>query len=414
MSTEAKSAAHWGRNGLFVIVCGAVAVGISMGVRQGFGVFTQPVSLDLGTGREMFALAIAVQNLVFGLAQPFVGAIADRYGAGRVMIVGALIYALGLVLASISADPVGLNLTLGVLIGIGLSGTTYVTVLGAVGRAVPPERRSIAFGITTAAGSFGMFLFVPVSQGLIDWLDWRGALWVLAIVAACLVATAAGIRGKATGDGPNALTAELPSLRAALHVAARYPSYWLLNAGFFVCGFHIVFVGIHLAPYLSDNGIAPEVAANALAVIGLANIFGSYLFGRWGQFHSKRLLLALLYTLRAAIMLIFLLLPLTPVTAIAFGVLFGFVWLATVPLTSGLVAQMFGTRYLSTLYGVVFLSHQIGGFLGGWLGGYVYDLDGTYDAVWIISIALGLLAALIHLPIRERPAPALAVVPTGG
>lgn len=407
MSDVATVTKKWGRNGLFVIVCGALAVGIAMGVRQGFGVFTLPVSMDLGTGREVFALAIALQNLIFGLVQPVVGAVADRFGAGRVMIVGALIYALGLVLASMSADPLGLNLTLGVLVGIGLSGTTYVTVLGAIGRAVPPERRSIAFGIATAAGSFGMFLFVPVSQGLIDWLDWRGALWVLAIFATCLIATSAGIRGKATGDGPNALTTELPSLRAALHAAARYPSFWLLNAGFFVCGFHIVFVGIHLPSYLIDNGISLSVAANALAVIGLANIFGSYLFGRWGQFHSKRLLLALLYTIRAAIMLIFLILPLTEVTALAFGVLFGFVWLATVPLTSGLVAQMFGTRYLSTLYGIVFLSHQIGGFLGGWLGGYVYDLEGNYDAVWTISIVLGLLSALIHLPIRERPSPAL-------
>ncbi|MEO1225281.1 MAG: MFS transporter [Pseudomonadota bacterium] len=407
MQIEAKSSTGWGRNGLFVLTCGAVAVAIAMGVRQGFGVFTQPVSMDLGTGREVFALAIALQNLVFGLVQPVVGAIADRYGSGRVMIVGALIYALGLVLASVSADPLGLNLTLGVLVGIGLSGTTYVTVLGAIGRAVPPERRSIAFGITTAIGSFGMFLFVPVSQGLIDWLDWRGALLALAIIASCLVATAAGIRGKATGDSPNALTSELPSLRVALAAASRYPSYWLLNAGFFVCGFHIVFVGIHLTPYLTDNGISLATAGWALAVIGLANIFGSYFFGHMGQYHSKRLLLALLYTLRAAIMVIFLVLPLTPVTALTFGVLFGFVWLATVPLTSGLVAQMFGTRYLSTLYGIVFLSHQVGGFLGGWLGGYVYDLDGNYDAVWILSIALGLLSALLHLPIRERPAPAL-------
>ncbi|MEM7441968.1 MAG: MFS transporter [Pseudomonadota bacterium] len=407
MSTESQSAAKWGRNGLFVIACGAVAVAISFGIRQGFGVFTLPISMDLGTGREAFALAMALQNLVFGLVQPFVGAIADRFGAGRVMIVGALLYALGLVLASLSTDPLGLNLTIGVLIGLGLSGTTYVTVLGAIGRAVPPERRSIAFGIATAIGSFGMFLFVPISQGLIDWLDWRGALWAFAILATCLVATAAGIRGKATGDGPNALTTELPSLNAALRAARGYPSYWLLNAGFFVCGFHIVFVGIHLQPYLIDNGLGLGVAANALALIGLANVFGSYLFGRLGQYHSKRLLLAFLYTFRAAIMVIFLVLPLTPVTALAFGLLFGFVWLATVPLTSGLVAHMFGTRYLSTLYGIVFLSHQIGGFLGGWLGGFVYDLNGNYDAVWTVSIILGLLSAALHLPIREQPAPAL-------
>ncbi|MEQ9811197.1 MAG: MFS transporter [Azospirillaceae bacterium] len=395
------TAPRWSRAALAAMIGGAIAVAIAFGVRQSMGVFTQPVSLEIGDGRAAFAFAIALQNLLFGVAQPFVGAIADRWGAGRVMVAGAALYALGLTIAAMAQDPLGLHVSLGVLVGLGLSGTTYVTVLGVVGRLVPPERRSIAFGLVTAAGSFGMFAMVPGAQGLIDWLDWRGALWVMVVLVSVLAATALGVRGRS--DNPAAGSGEL-GFRATLALAARYRSYWYLVAGFFVCGFHIAFVAVHLTPYLTDGGIGLDVAVQALALIGLANIAGSYLFGQWGQRHSKRLLLAGIYAARGVTIVVFVLVPLSEATALAFGLVFGFLWLATVPLTSGLVATMFGTRYLSTLYGFVFFSHQVGSFLGAWLGGIAHDALGSYDAVWWASVALALFAAAIHWPIREVPA----------
>jgi predicted MFS family arabinose efflux permease len=392
----------WGRPALIAMICGALAVAVAMGVRQGLGVFTQPVSAALETGRAPFAFALALQNLVFGLVQPVVGALADRYGAGRVLIVSTGVYVLGLATAALSAGALGLTLSLGVLVGLGLSGTTYVTVLGAVGRLVPPERRSVAFGLVTAAGSFGMFVFAYGAQGLIDLFDWRGALWALAGVVALLVFTAVGIRGRfETAPGPGA-AADI-GFRRTVRCASADTSYWLLTAGFFVCGFHIAFVYVHLTAYLIDGGISGDIAALSLAFIGLANIFGSYLFGQLGQRWSKRWLLAFLYAARAVVIAALLLLPLTPSVALAFGLIFGFLWLATVPLTSGLVAQRFGTRYLSTLYGFVFLSHQVGSFLGVWLGGVAFDTTGSYTSVWIAGIVLGLAAAAIHVPIREAP-----------
>ncbi len=373
---------------------------LAMGIRQSFGIFLAPIATDLEVGRQVFGLAIALQNLLWGLAQPFVGAIADKYGAVRVTIVGALLYVGGLALTAMAAGPFGLNVSLGLLVGAALAGTTYVTVLGAVGRVVPPERRSLAFGLCTAAGSFGMFAVVPGAQALLDALDWRQAFLVMAIAAAALVPLAFGFRASdrritAHGGGQ--------SVAAAIREARAHSGYWLLNAGFFVCGFHVAFVATHLPAYLADNGMPLSVSAWSLAMIGLFNIFGSYLFGALGGRYRQKWVLAAIYAARAVVIAAFMLLPVSGASAIAFGAGIGFLWLGTVPLTSGLVAQVFGVRYLSMLYGVVFASHQLGAFLGAWGGGYAYDALGSYDSIWLASIGLAVFAALIHLPIRDQP-----------
>ena len=376
-----------------------------MGVRQAFGLFMRPVTMDLGIGREPFGMAIAISNLAFGLVQPFVGAWADRAGAGKIVVGGTVLYVVGLLLTTLATGPLGLNLTFGFLVGMALSATTFVVVLGAVGRRVPPERRSLAFGIVTAGGSLGQFLVVPAAQGLLSALDWKGALIALAGLTATMAALALGVAGKPgaaiTGAGPEA--SEATSLRGALGEACRNRNFWLLNAGFFVCGFHIAFVATHLPAYIRDEGLADGVGAWALALVGLFNIAGSWMWGAWGGKGSKKGLLAILYGLRAVAITIFILVPISPISVLLFAAAFGFLWLGTVPLTSGLVGQIWGVRYLSTLYGIVFLSHQVGSFLGAWLAGLAFDMTGSYLIMWQVSIALGLFAALIHLPIDERP-----------
>jgi len=387
------------------VICAALIVTVAMGVRQAFGLFLRPVSMDLEIGRQTFGMAIAISNLVFGLAQPFVGAWADRNGAGKVVLAGTVVYVLGLLLTTLVAGPIGLNLTFGFLVGIALSATTFVVVLGAVGRQVPPERRSTAFGIVTAGGSLGQFLVVPAAQGALTVLDWKGALIALAALTATTAFLALGVAGK-PGPAPasqGGLASEAGSLKLALAEASGSRSFWLLNAGFFVCGFHIAFVATHLPAYLRDQGLSETVGAWALALIGLFNIAGSWLWGAWGQGRSKKGLLAALYALRAVAILAFILFPLSPLSVLVFASAFGFLWLGTVPLTSGLVGQIWGVRYLSTLYGIVFLSHQVGSFLGAWLAGLAFDLTGSYQSMWLASIALGLFAALIHMPIDERP-----------
>jgi predicted MFS family arabinose efflux permease len=383
-----------------VFLAGIVCLITAMGIRQSFGIFLAPIAMDLEVGRQVFGLAIAVQNLLWGLAQPFAGALADTFGAMRVTIAGALLYAAGLGLAAASADPLGLNVTLGLLVGLALAGTTYGTVLGAVGRVVPPERRSLAFGLCTAAGSFGMFAVVPGAQALLDTFGWRDAFVVLAIATSLLVPLAFGFRA---ADRKIVRTAGGQSIGGAIGEAGQHRGYLLLNAGFFVCGFHVTFIATHLPAYLADGGLGPEVSAWALAMIGLFNIAGSYLFGALGGRFRQKWVLAWIYLARAGVIGLFLLLPLTGLTAVAFGAAIGFLWLGTVPLTSGLVARLFGVRYLSMLYGVVFAAHQMGAFLGAWGGGLAYDLLGSYDAVWLAAIALAFFAAAIHLPIDDRP-----------
>lgn len=390
-----------------VIAAAAIIVTIAMGLRQAFGLFLPDMSAGLGIGRSSFGLALALQNLMFGLAQPFVGALGDKYGAGRVVAVGTLVYVAGLIGASFATDAIGLHLSFGVLVGVALSATTFVVVLGAVGRAVPVEKRSMAFGIVTAGGSLGQFLLVPTGQLLIGELGWRMALVAMAGIAAVMVVLAIGVAGKPVAAHGPAGDAPTQSLKEALHEAAGHRGFWLLNAGFFVCGFHLAFIGTHFPAYLTDKGLGLSMGANALALVGLFNIFGSYLFGMWGDRRSKKYLLSALYAGRSVVMIAFLALPLTPFTALAFAAAMGFLWLGTVPLTSGLIGQIFGIRYLSTLYGIVFLSHQIGSFFGAWSAGLMFDLTGSYDSIWLASIALGFMSAIVHAPIPDRPVPRL-------
>ena len=385
-----------------VIASAAIIVTLAMGVRQAFGLFLPQMSAALDISRASFGLALAIQNLLFGLAQPFVGAIADKHGAGRVVVVGTFIYILGLIGAAMASSALGLHLSFGVLIGMALSGTTFVVVLGAVGRVVPPEKRSLAFGIVTAGGSLGQFLVVPIAQKLLASFGYVNALYLLAGLVAFCIVLAIGVAGKPQANA-NAVPEADQSLSAALKEAGTHRGYWLLNIGFFVCGFHVAFIATHFPAYLDDKGLGLSVGASALALIGLFNILGSYVFGVGGDKRSKKHLLSAIYGGRAVVIAIFLLLPLTKTSALVFAAAMGFLWLGTVPLTSGIVGQMFGIRYLSTLYGVVFLSHQIGSFFGAWASGYMFDRYHNYDSAWIASIALGILGMLVNLPINDKP-----------
>ena len=383
-----------------IVLLSALTVIASMGIRQSFGLFLQPISDELGFGREVFSLALALQNLLFGL--PLLGMVADRFGSRWVIFGGALVYAGGCLLVPLTAGPTDLHLTLGLMIGLGLSSTTYVVVLGAVAQVVAPERRSTAFGIVTAAGSFGTFALVPGIQWLIANQGWQAAFPVIAALVGSVAVLAFGFPAKAGRPEEKAEAAD-GTLLEALAKAKGHSGYWLLNAGFFVCGFHVAFIATHLPSFLTDGGLSSWVGATALSLIGLANICGSLLFGRLGDRYRKTYLLSALYFGRSVVIGLFLIVPLTNFTALLFGAFIGFLWLATVPLTSGTVAQIFGSRYLSTLYGVVFFSHQIGSFMGVWLAGRLYDSTGSYDVVWWMAIALGVLATLVHLPIADRP-----------
>ncbi len=383
-----------------IVLLSALTVIASMGIRQSFGLFLQPISDELGFGREVFSLALALQNLLFGL--PLLGMVADRFGSRWVIFGGALVYAGGCLLVPLTEGPTDLHLTLGLMIGLGLSSTTYVVVLGAVAQVVAPERRSTAFGIVTAAGSFGTFALVPGIQWLIANQGWQAAFPVIAALVGSVAVLAFGFPAKAGRPEEKAEAAD-GTLLEALAKAKGHSGYWLLNAGFFVCGFHVAFIATHLPSFLTDGGLSSWVGATALSLIGLANICGSLLFGRLGDRYRKKYLLSALYFGRSLVIGLFLIVPLTNFTALLFGAFIGFLWLATVPLTSGTVAQIFGSRYLSTLYGVVFFSHQIGSFMGVWLAGRLYDSTGSYDVVWWMTIALGVLATLVHLPIADRP-----------
>lgn len=380
-----------------VIACGALIVTLAMGVRQTFGLFLPDMSAALDIGRGTFGLALAIQNLLFGLAQPFVGAIADRHGAGRVVAFGAILYALGLIGAAMASSAFSLHITFGVIVGMAQSATTFVVVLGAVGRVVPEAQRSLAFGIVTAGGSLGQFLIVPAGQMLLADFGYQIALMVLAGTVAVAAALSVGVAGK-----PQPIRSDQP-IGNALAEAISNRSFQLLTAGFFVCGFHIAFIATHFPAYLADKGLGTAIGGTVLALVGLFNIFGSYIFGLWGDHAPKKLLLSGLYATRGLIIVAYLLLPVSTLSSLVFAAAMGFLWLGTVPLTSGLIGQIFGVRYLSMLYGIVFLSHQVGSFFGAWMAGVLYDITGNYDAAWGASIALAVIAALLHLPIRAVP-----------
>ena len=385
-----------------VIACAAFIVTLAMGVRQSFGLFLPQMSVDIGISRSDFGLAMALQNLLFGLVQPFVGALADKHGAGRVVLAGALLYALGLIGAAFATDAIGLHISFGLLIGMAQSATTFVVVLGAVGRVVSAEKRSGAFGIVTAGGSLGQFLVVPLASMLLGDIGYHQTLWIMAGLVALCGLLAIGVAGRT--DGAGGLTLEVEqSAREALREAAGHRGYWLLNAGFFVCGFHIAFIATHLPAYLDDKGLGIEIGAQVLALVGLFNILGSYVFGRAGDLLRQKYVLSALYTARSAVIALFLFLPLSHASALVFAGAMGFLWLGTVPLTSGIVGRIFGIRYLSMLYGIVFLSHQLGSFFGAWMAGLIFDATGSYNIAWGFSIALGLFAGLVHLPIADAP-----------
>jgi MFS family permease len=394
------SPTNW-RTPTIILICGGLIVTLSMGLRHGFGLFLQPVTTDLGLTRQHFAFALGIQSLVWGLAQPLVGMIADRLGAGRVLAVGAVLYVLGLVFMSVSHSALGLSVSAGLLIGLGLSGTTFSIVFGAVGRAVAPEFRSKALAIVGAAGSFGQFVMVPGTHTLIAGLGWAGALLVLAAMAAIMVPLANGL---AEYRAPIS-NANVPqqSIMQALREAFAHNGFKLLTLGYFVCGFQVVFIGVHLPSYIIDKGLTAKHGMVALALIGLFNVIGSYSWGSMGAHYSKKNLLALIYLLRGFVIAAFLLAPISPLSVYLFSASIGLLWLGTVPLTSSVVAQIFGVKYLSMLSGFVFMSHQVGSFLGAWLGGYLFDKTGSYQMVWLISIALSIAAALANWPIDERP-----------
>jgi predicted MFS family arabinose efflux permease len=394
------------RSFLTVLICAAILLTISVGIRQGLGLFLKPISLDLGVGREVFAFAMALQNLLWGAAAPFAGGIADKYGTGRTLAVSALFYAGGLYVMAISTG--GGELFLGsILLGLGLSGLGFSVALGAVGRAAPPEKRSMALGICTAGGSFGQFAMVPYGEYFLSSLGWSPALMVLAATSLIMVPLSAGLAGQQA----SAADQGKQSLMAALKEAAGHRGFQLLTAGFFVCGFQVVFVGVHLPAYLADRGIESWVAAWCLALVGLFNIIGSYSAGVLGGKFRKKYVLALIYLGRSLVFLVFILMPLTGTSALVFASALGLLWLSTIPLTSGLIAQVFGPTYMSMLYGVVFFSHQVGSFLGAWLGGYFFDVFGSYDAMWVICIGLGFFAAAMHYPIADQPLGRLAAKP---
>lgn len=380
---------------------------ISLGIRQSFGIFMMPISDTFHTGREFFSLAIALQNLLFGLFQPFVGMAADRFGARRIIIVGAIAYGAGLYLTSLAATPSVLYLTIGALIGLGLSTTSYVIILGAVARVVPAEHTAKAFGLTTAAGSFGMFAVIPGAQALLRNFDWQTAMQIFAVICCVMIAFAGFIKSqKATSDAPSQVD-DSQTLSEALQEAFRNRNYWLIHAGFFVCGFQVMFIATHLPSYLGDKGLPGNTAAMALAYVGVFNIFGSYFWGLMGDRFDKRYVMSSLYLMRTVIIAAFVTFPVTVNTASIFGAAIGFCWLGTVPLTSGLVRQIFGARYLSTLYGLVFFTHQVGSFLGAWVGGRIFDYYHSYTPIWWTTVVMALIAALLHLPINDKPVPRL-------
>ena len=403
-NSPAASRTSW-RTPLVVVLCGCLIAMLTFGPRSTFGFFMQPMSKEFEWGRDVFAFAFAVQNLLWGIGQPFAGAIADRFGTVRVIAIGGLMYALGLALMRYSDTPLALNATVGVLIGFGLAGCSFNLVVSAFAKIVPESWRAVALGAGTAAGSFGQFLFAPFGVALLDNFGWQTALMVFAALMLLVVPLALALATPraesltSTGAAP----ATQQSFKHALSEAFGHRSYVLLVLGFFTCGFQLAFVTAHLPAYLADRGLEASVGGWVIAVIGLFNIIGSLGVGWIARYMPMRFILSGIYFIRALSILAFISFPITPLTAVVFGIVTGITWLSTVPPTSALVALMFGTRWFATLYGFAFFSHQVGGFLGVWLGGIVFEATGSYNPVWYLSIFFGVASALINLPIVEKP-----------
>jgi MFS family permease len=391
-----------------ILFAGCVVAIINFGVRSTFGQFTLPIGLEHGWPRETYSLAIALQNLLWGIATPMAGALADRYGSARVLMVGAVIYAVGIVMMNFAGSPIMLHLGGGIVVGIGIAMSSFGIVMAALGRIVPPEKRSWAFGLATASGSLGQFVFSPLVGGLIAAYDWHTSMLVLAASTLLIIPFAAPLLVQNTSATKGGADETNLSMSQAVTKAFGHGSYILLVAGFFVCGFQLAFITVHLPPYLAEHGMTKEFAGIAMALIGLFNVVGSYTSGIIGGRGEKRIPLSAIYVLRSLAIAGFVLLPITQMTTLIFTAMMGFLWLSTVPLTMGLITVMFGTRYMGTLYGFVFLSHQIGSFLGVWLGGKLFDIYGTYDVVWWMSVGLGVFAAIVNLPIVEKRAASFA------
>ncbi|MCX7351108.1 MAG: MFS transporter [Alphaproteobacteria bacterium] len=398
----------WYQTVTVMIIAGCLVAIVNFGVRSTFGFFTVPISEAHGWPREIFSFAIAIQNLIWGIATPVAGMLADRYGSARVLMAGAIVYAIGVLMMAVTATPVMFNLAGGLLVGVGIAFSSFSIVMAALGRIVPPDRRSWAFGIATASGSLGQFIFAPLGAMLVSAYGWQQALTVLAGLTLLIVLFATPLLSQNTsGRRPTADEADL-TMKQAIGLAFGHRSYILLVSGFFVCGFQLAFITVHMPPYLAEHGISKEFAGIAMGLIGLFNVVGSYVSGIIGGRGEKHVPLAFIYLTRAAITAGFVLLPVSNATTLIFTCSMGLLWLSTVPLTMGLVTVMFGTRYMATLYGFVFVSHQIGSFLGVWLAGRLYDQFGSYDIVWWMSVALGVFAFIVNLPIREQRAPRFA------
>jgi MFS family permease len=390
--------ANWRTPGV-VLACGGIILTISLGIRHNFGLYLQPMTMDLGIGRETFAIALALQNLIYGVAQPFTGMIADKYGTARVVLGGTLLYGLGLVLMAHATSSWELNLSAGLLIGVGLACSGFSIVYGVIGRAFSADKRTAALGVAGAAGSFGQFVMLPYGQALISSIGWHTALVILAVTVLVIAPLSSAL---VEDKNAQARQYHKQSIREALREALSHRGYVLLCLGYTVCGFQLLFISVHFPAYLVDQRMAPETGMMALALIGLFNVFGSYVWGWLGGRYTKKYLLSLLYFTRAALVAIFIALPLSPLSVYAFAAIIGFLWLGTVPLTSGLIAHVFGVKYLATLSGIAFLFHQIGSSLGVWLAGYLFDATGSYQLMWILIIAMGIVAGLINLPIDDR------------
>ena len=384
-----------------VLLCGAAIVTLSMGIRHGFGLWLQPITQTQGWTRETFAFAIAIQNLSWGVCGIFAGMLADRLGAFKVLIGGSVLYGLGLLGMAFSPTGFLFTLTAGVLIGAAQAGTTYAVIYGIIGRNISADKRSWAMGVAAAAGSFGQFLMVPVESFLISNIGWQQALVILAGAVLLIMPLALGLRESSFTGGQAPKRDQ--TIAQAMREAFKYPSFQLLMAGYFVCGFQVVFIGVHMPSYLKDKGLSPQVAGYALALIGLFNVFGTYAAGSLGQRMAKKNILVFIYFARAVVITAFIAAPLSPTSVYIFASVMGLLWLSTVPVTNAAVAQIFGVTHLSMLSGFVFFSHQIGSFLGVWLGGVLYDRTGSYDIVWYLTIGLGIFAGLINLPVREAP-----------